>query len=316
MILAWNVRSLNDPLHLREVHNLIRKHKLSLVGLLETKARGIDTWTTSDDTLNEALMDSGLDGLRGIGPHYTWLNRREQLVLRKLDRAVVNIKWIEPFGHSEVEYLPPLTSDHSPCLVRLVEPSIRKTPFKFFDFWRMHPLYETTVKEGWSKEYGASPLFSLYRKIKDLKIALKGLNMLHIGDIPHKVAETKLILDEIKQEELAGCGSAGLKQAVTDFNLLARMEENMLWQKSQVRWLKLRDRNTRFFHILVTSRCSRNVVTKLLVMGIQLRRRNSSKPKQRTIFGRNTNLIRWLQFLLCSNIPCQAALFTLYRLLF
>lgn len=68
----------------------------------------------------------------------TWCNQRqnERRLYCKLDSALVDRLWLELFESSEATFLPPGSSDHSPCLVRIQQLSPRKNHiFKFCDMW-------------------------------------------------------------------------------------------------------------------------------------------------------------------------------------
>ncbi|KAI4326763.1 hypothetical protein MLD38_032043 [Melastoma candidum] len=79
-------------------------------------------------------------------------------------------------GLPPTNYLPPTTSDHSPCLLRLGTSRKKAGPFKFFDFWRHHPGYVEALATGWGEEYSGLLMFRLCCKLKDLKVVLKKLN--------------------------------------------------------------------------------------------------------------------------------------------
>jgi hypothetical protein len=67
--------------------------------------------------------------------HYTWTNHYpENLIMRKLDRVLVNEKWNLNFPLSEARFLPTGMSDRSPMVVKVTsnDQNIKK-PFKFYN---------------------------------------------------------------------------------------------------------------------------------------------------------------------------------------
>ena len=72
------------------------------------------------------------------GEFFAWSNKREgeDRVGRKLDRVLINIPWIHSFPTSEVEFLLPGLSNHSPMVLTVVASYwLGPFPFKFFNFW-------------------------------------------------------------------------------------------------------------------------------------------------------------------------------------
>ena len=52
------------------------------------------------------------------GAMFTWTNKHQNgLIVRKLDRVLVNDSWSNYFAHSTVEFLSPEISDHSPAFI-------------------------------------------------------------------------------------------------------------------------------------------------------------------------------------------------------
>ncbi|KAI4385947.1 hypothetical protein MLD38_003931 [Melastoma candidum] len=206
----------------------------------------------------------GMDDLRGVGCHFTWSNRRSPPIVAKLDRIVINKEWIESFRLSEAHYLPPTTSDHSPCLLRMGLNKRKAGAFKFFDFWRHHPGYGEALLRGWANEYRGLHMFRLCCRLKDLKGELKMLNRNHLFDISKRVDQARLELQVLQQESLLGRPKMDEeKLALNKFNEIARMEESFFKQKARATWLKLGDRNTSYFHGEVNRRANRNAITSL-----------------------------------------------------
>ena len=66
------------------------------------------TWDGQTDRLETCIRDAKVDDdLRYSGMHYTWTNQcTENLIVRKLDRVLVNEKWNLHFPLSEARFLP------------------------------------------------------------------------------------------------------------------------------------------------------------------------------------------------------------------
>lgn len=83
--------------------------------------------------------------------YYTWTNGR---TFCKLDRVIVNKKWLEQDNRWIVDFQTPrCLSDHTPCLVSMLTPSRpRKKAFKFYNIWTTtHANFATLVSNGWQQ---------------------------------------------------------------------------------------------------------------------------------------------------------------------
>ncbi|XP_039009733.1 uncharacterized protein LOC120138287 [Hibiscus syriacus] len=192
---------------------------------------------------SSCVEDSGLFDHHYIGPLFTWTNKQHDTYLaRKLDRVLVNPNWIEAFPSSDVEFLAPGDSDHCPTLVCLHKeaPANKPKPFKFFNFWAMHPDFMSIVKESWQAPVTANPIQTLYLKLKRLKISLKELNMSHYSDISGSINA------ELEAEK----------------ELKALEEAEMLFykQKTKMDWIRDGDQGTRFFHSMVITKRKNNTM--------------------------------------------------------
>jgi hypothetical protein len=75
---------------------------------------GSSTWAGTMDRLETCIREAKVDDLRYSFMHYTWSNQcLENLIMRKLDRVLVNKKWDLNFPLSEDRFLPSGMSDHS-----------------------------------------------------------------------------------------------------------------------------------------------------------------------------------------------------------
>ncbi|KAK4707460.1 hypothetical protein R3W88_033007 [Solanum pinnatisectum] len=75
------------------------------------------------------LMDLGFSG-----PKFTWSNQRgiNSRIWKRLDRAMVNDKWLQDMPHSNITHLPSVGSDHCPLLMEITARS--EEHIKYFKF--------------------------------------------------------------------------------------------------------------------------------------------------------------------------------------
>ena len=119
----------------------------------------------------DCLNKAELDDLKYSGFQLTWT---DGIISRKIDRVLVNEKWISVFPLSEAEFLPAGLSDHSPMIVKILPLGPRpRRPFKFFDFWAEDPSFLDIVRQVWDTSIDGTPMFVVCSKLKLLKTKLK-----------------------------------------------------------------------------------------------------------------------------------------------
>ncbi|CAL5392116.1 unnamed protein product [Camellia sinensis] len=218
---------------------------------------------------NNFIESCELSDIPLLGRKFTWCNAHEGEKWSKIDRFLVNPEWLEVFNF-KLWGLPRLLSDH--CLLILMEDDRDwgPRPFRFINAWILHPQFsdfldkiwmETTVV-GWAG-------FILHSKLKLLREALRKWNREVFGDVPTKLKSVdeelhKLdLLAEIR--DLEEIEKARRKEVLSEAWKLSRRVECMWLQKARLDWALKGDKNTRFFHIMATSRQSRNGLNSVTV---------------------------------------------------
>ncbi|GFS34444.1 hypothetical protein Acr_00g0034110 [Actinidia rufa] len=126
--------------------------------------------------------DIGISDLRSIGGIHTSSNNS---VWSKLDRAMVNNKWIRDGLIAHVNFdLPRKFSDHSPYTVTLLGKNDRgASTFKFFNIWAKLEKFLELVSNVCRMQMEGTSMYKFYRKLKALKGPLKALNRQHFSQI-------------------------------------------------------------------------------------------------------------------------------------
>ena len=90
------------------------------------------------DDFNNYVNNACLVDLRYISIFSTWSNgriNRDDFIERKLDRALINIEWLDIYPNSHANFQPPGISDHSHVIVVLGLFTRNKgMPFKFYNY--------------------------------------------------------------------------------------------------------------------------------------------------------------------------------------
>lgn len=226
---------------------------------------GASNWIPCFDEFRLCLEQTELEDLRYVGLRYTWstfsgVGRK----MRKIDRVLVNGKWNHVFSFSEASFLNSGIFDHSPMVVRILNPVFRKKPFKFFEFWMMHPAFTSIVRQVWESPVVGHPMLILMCKLKMLKWRLKELNREAYSYISERIAAAREALRVTQlglQQDPGNITLAELEKSHRrQFVELRTQVESFYKQKSRVRWLQQGDRNTKFFHHSVKRRQLKNKI--------------------------------------------------------
>lgn len=224
---------------------------------------GTNAWPPSFDEFNQCLHQAELEDLRYVGLRFTWsTSSGANWKARKIDRVLVNALWSLYFSYSEASLLPFGISDHSPMVVKVIQPVFRRKPFKFFDFWMEHPSFKDILTQVWQAPSDGVPIFRLVTKLKALKGRLKQLNRDSFSNLSERVAQSRNALrlaQVVLQHDHTNVLLAELeKNHRRTFVELRSQEEAFFRQKSRIRWLEMGDKITKYFHHSVTTRQLRN----------------------------------------------------------
>ncbi|GFY97543.1 hypothetical protein Acr_12g0000840 [Actinidia rufa] len=229
----------------------------------EEKINGVPVTNYEIKDFQDCCYDLGLSDLKHTGLSFTWTNN---FVWSKLDRAMVNPRWIQEGWIATTNFgLPGKWSDHSPCVVSMVDNKEQGCrPFKFFNMWTLHADFPELIRDKWRVQVTGTAMYRLCKKLKMLKDPLKKLNRLNFSHISARAetADQDLLLhqqmlhDNPRDEELQGRVS-DLRQKA---NKLAEVEWSFCSQVAKVKYLNNCDRGTKFFHDLIKHNRARNQI--------------------------------------------------------
>ncbi|TYK26658.1 uncharacterized protein E5676_scaffold313G003080 [Cucumis melo var. makuwa] len=190
-------------------------------------------------------------------------------MLRRLDRVLVNEDWFSAWPTMLVNVLPWGISDHSPILFYpSFQINSKVVSFWFFNHWVEDPSFIEVVARMWNRHEGVSPIVSLMRNLHHLKPIMRRRFGRHIKSLSEEVRNAKAAMDlaqrEVERNPMSDVLSHQAGLSTETFWTAVRLEEASLRQKSRIRWLKLGDQNTAFFHRSVRSRMSRNTLRSLV----------------------------------------------------
>ncbi|XP_043687599.1 uncharacterized protein LOC122638815 [Telopea speciosissima] len=127
------------------------------------------------DDFNSFIFDTGLVDLEWKGELFTWNNRQggSSRVCCKLDRAMVNLNWLDVLRSSEATFLPPGLSDHSPAVVSIFDGvNFGRKPFRFFEAWIGREGFDEVVAKGWESpvDMKLNPTLRFAARLRNVKI--------------------------------------------------------------------------------------------------------------------------------------------------
>lgn len=206
-----------------------------------------------------------------LGRKFTWTNFQDQAVHSRLDRFLVSIQWLEKFKLLQWG-LPRPISDHCPIALRDDSRDWGPRPFRFMDMWLSNPSCMKLAKDTWNEvQVNGWAGFMIMQKLKAVKDRLKVWNKEVFGDVNLALQQIEAELHQFEilaeERQLSEVEKASKCKTKTEFWRLSRLTESMWRQNSRSTWLKLGDKNTRFFQVVANNRFRRNMVGSIKANG-------------------------------------------------
>lgn len=215
----------------------------------------------ADKWFQNWVQQQDMNELDFNGPKHTWSRGRSY---SRLDRAVVNSKWLDQFQNASLTHLPKLQSDHTPLLIRLCgvpgRPSTASR-FRFFAPWVTHDDFSELVRNSWI------PSRKWEENVNTFVSNVQCWNKKVFGNIDKRKRDLFCKMENINRE-IAYNGPDPILEKQRD-NLWSDLEEilvqeEVMWlQRSRCKWYWEGDKNTRFFHASTHVRKRRNNIEAL-----------------------------------------------------
>lgn len=192
----------------------------------------------------------GLIDLGFARQKYIWSNNREIMfsVWKRLDRAMVNDKWLELMPQTISTHLPTVSSDHCPLLLKMsTKPSCAIKYFKFLNFWTEQPSFLEIVKEYWDRPTIGNPIWVFHQKMRRLSATLSSWSKAQFRDIHAKMKPYEERIKNAEKELITlntDVARSYLHSLNAEYIRFLKLEESILRQKSQLHWFKEGDANT------------------------------------------------------------------------
>nr|GEX58808.1 hypothetical protein [Tanacetum cinerariifolium] len=164
--------------------------------------------------------------INSFGLHYTWNQKPKgsNRMLKKLDRIMGDLGFVDNFPGAYALFQPYRISDHAPAVLKMPSLSVTKPKsFKFYNFIAYKEKFLEILLSQWNNQGGA--------------------------------CEIQKAIDSDPSNSLLRDEEAAYIQA---FNEAKIDEERFLRQKAKIKWLDVGDSNLAYFHKSVKSRIQHN----------------------------------------------------------
>ncbi|VFQ94248.1 unnamed protein product [Cuscuta campestris] len=199
--------------------------------------------------LNNDLLDA-----KATSMQFTW-NRGSKWA--KLDRVLVNCEWDLLHWDCWADFKPmEFQSDHCPVVLNLIHnTNLGPKPFKFFNMWMQHELFDSVVRQTWDTRITGTRQFRLCRKLKLLKHPLKQLNKKEFGHISTRAENARSSYTEMMTRLMTDPqNSALIEQAASlrkEATFYSDAERSFFLQKVKCTFINEGDKCTKFFHAMM-----------------------------------------------------------------
>lgn len=163
------------------------------------------------------------------------------------------------YPHAMANALPAVSSDHSPILLEPIPGTRSGVQFKYEVFWNEHTECKNVVSKGWHEPQIQNDQWkNTLQRMKTCKRSLSNWHKATFKAADKEITSLKQQLNDIQcsndgHERWAEV--ADLKKQISE---LWKQEEAYWGQRSRLKWAKMGDKNTKFFHNTTLQRRDKN----------------------------------------------------------
>ncbi|KAL2247987.1 UNVERIFIED_CONTAM: hypothetical protein Sindi_2651000 [Sesamum indicum] len=217
------------------------------------------------EDFNAAIQNTRLLPLPMQGEWYTWHNHSATPwnLCKRLDRMLINDRWMARFPNTFYSVLTPHTSDHSPMVLNGDQQQQYGGMFRFDNYLTRSSEFIPSVQNIWQHNIIGTPMYAVTCKLKALKLIFREQRR-NKGDLSHNVQMAKgfleaaqLLVSSRRRDELyiqlEHCCRLVLAKAT-------KLKQIMLNQRAKMQWMKGGDQCSRvFFRKIAQRRSSRRI---------------------------------------------------------
>ncbi|KAF9589386.1 hypothetical protein IFM89_023418 [Coptis chinensis] len=218
----------------------------------------------------EFINGNALIDTTSLGFKFSWSNKRheDKRMVQKIDRILVNQKWIDAATGWRSKILQRRISDHSPIVGWFTAiPKPHNIPFRFKKHWIKHESLKEVVKQSWEERLEDAPIRKVMKKLKRLKEVLKAWSWDTFGDLSKKKKRVTEDLERIMKEQEEDPFNVQLQERERnkeeELNGILDTEAAQWRQKARVSEAFEGDRNTAYFHALHKLRMNKALILEI-----------------------------------------------------
>lgn len=210
----------------------------------------------------KAIDDCSLRDLGFIRNPFTWERNRgkEDWVQQRLDRVFVSDDWLDSFQQSQVLHIDTTSSDHLPILLQLRRYVItcRKKSFRFENCWLNDTEFANVVGRSWSSTCG----LDIQTRLRLCRESLNRWGAENVSSLQKRIVSVKKRIRFLRGKYDRD-SIIELESVEEEYYRLIKSEEDFWKQRAKVFWLKIRDINSKPFHIVANDRKAKQRIEKL-----------------------------------------------------
>ncbi|KAL2240791.1 UNVERIFIED_CONTAM: hypothetical protein Sindi_0720300 [Sesamum indicum] len=218
------------------------------------------------DDFNACIENAGLLPLPMQGEWYTLHNysATPRNLWKRLDRMMINDRWMARFLTAFYSTLTPRTSDHSQMVLYGDRQQRFGDMFRFDNYLTRLPEFIASVQKIWHHNIIGIPMSAVRQKLKALKPIFRQQRR-NKGDLSHNVQlakgfleATQILVSSNRRDELYIQLEHYFRLVLTK---AAKMEQTMLQKRAKMQWMKGGDQCSRvFFYKIAQRRSTRRIL--------------------------------------------------------
>lgn len=216
---------------------------------------------------NETILSLDLVDIPFSGRSFTWSNMLENPLLVNLDWVFISSSWALTYPATSVQPLSRPVSDNIPYVIHIGTNIPISNLFRFENYWIDHPGFQETVSLHWNcSPFYANAAQNISVKLKQVRAGLKSWSkhVSKLGKLIHNCNWVLLFLDGLEDQRPLSRLESAFKSLVKSHLATLENSRKLYWkQRNTVRWVKLGNENTHFFHTMASISHRRNFIASL-----------------------------------------------------